>query len=280
MLQNNVKVRDPLIVVIMAGGLGKRMQSDLPKVLHMLAGLPILLRVIRAAMGLLSSGEDLSKIMIIVGKYYPIIKEIVDKYLSKEEQRFIEYVFQNEPKGTGHAVQQILPALGGYSLNTKVMVLSGDVPLISTKTLLGLLGTYDFNTSTKAVLISTNLDDPTGNGRIVRDEHNEFVNIVEDKDASPKQKLIKEVNAGIYLFHAGSLLQNLPKINNENAQNEYYLPDVLPLIRDDNEQNNKTRIVSYIMDKEDQYELLNINDPAGLLQAQNIIYRRGLKDSY
>lgn len=277
-MQNNVKVRDPLIVVIMAGGLGKRMQSDLPKVLHRLAGLPILLRVIRAAMGLLSSGEDLSKIMIIVGKYYPIIKETVDKYLSKEEQRFIEYVFQNEPKGTGHAVQQILPALGGYPLNTKVMVLSGDVPLISTKTLLGLLGTYDFNTNTKAVLISTNLDDPTGNGRILRDEQHEFVNIVEEKDANPKQKQIKEVNAGIYLFHAGSLLQNLPKINNQNAQNEYYLPDVLPLIRDDSESNNKSRIVSYIMDKEDQYELLNINDPAGLLQAENVIHRRGLID--
>jgi UDP-N-acetylglucosamine diphosphorylase/glucosamine-1-phosphate N-acetyltransferase len=277
-MQNNVKVRDPLIVVIMAGGLGKRMQSDLPKVLHRLAGLPILLRVIRAAMGLLSSGEDLSKIMIIVGKYYPIIKETVDKYLSKEEQRFIEYVFQNEPKGTGHAVQQILPALGGYPLNTKVMVLSGDVPLISTKTLLGLLGTYDFNTNTKAVLISTNLDDPTGNGRILRDEQHEFVNIVEEKDANPKQKQIKEVNAGIYLFHAGSLLQNLPKINNQNAQNEYYLPDVLPLIRDDSESNKKSRIVSYIMDKEDQYELLNINDPAGLLQAENVIHRRGLID--
>ena len=270
------RIQGPLIVAIMAGGLGKRMQSDIPKVLHILGDAPILVHVIRAALGLFRAGEDLSKIMIIVGKYYPIIKETVDKYLLKDEQRFIEYVFQHEAKGTGHAVQQILPALRGYSSNSKVMVLSGDVPLISTKTLLGLLGTYDLGKNTKAVLITTNLDDPTGNGRILRNELHEFMSIVEEKDANATEKLIKEVNAGIYLFHAGSLLENLPNIRNDNAQNEYYLPDVLPLIRENNNNNNsKNRIVSYILDKEDQYELLNINDPAGLKHAEKLLTRKG-----
>lgn len=256
----------PLIIAIMAGGLGKRMKSDIPKVLHVLGDSPILVHVIRAAINLYRSGEDLIKILIIVGKYAPIIKETLEKYLCKDELRFIEYVFQHEPKGTGHAVQQILPIIKNYSSNAKIMVLSGDVPLISTKTLLGLIGTYEFANKANAVIITTSLENPTGNGRIVRDDEGNFLNIVEEKDANEIQKMIKEVNAGIYLFHSGSLLEQLPKIRNDNAQNEYYLPDVLPLIKDKDH-----RITSYIMDMEDQYELLNINDPEGLKEAESLL---------
>jgi len=253
-----------LMVAIMAGGLGKRMKSDLPKVLHMLGESPILVHVVRAALSLYRSGENLLKVLIIVGKYHLIIKETLEKYLLKDEIKFIEYVLQDVPKGTGHAVQQILPILKEYSI-AKVIVLSGDVPLISTKTLLGLLATYDFAFPTNAVIITTTLDNPTGNGRIVRDKQGEFLHIVEEKDATLNEKLITEVNAGIYLFNAKALIKQLPKIKDDNAQKEFYLPDVLPLLKD-----KGYRIVSYIMDKEDQYELMNINDPAGLKDAEKV----------
>lgn len=252
----------------MAGGLGKRMNSDLPKVLHLLNKQPILVYVIRTAISLSQSGENLSKILIIVGKYATIIKETLNRYLTNNELQYIEYVIQEEPKGTGHAVQQILPVLVNYPQDTRVMVLSGDVPLINPKTLLGMLATYDYRIDAEAVIITTHLKDPTGNGRILRDAAGDFVRIVEEKDCiNDIERQIKEINAGIYLFRLASLSHYLPLIKNDNAQHEFYLPDVLPLLTESG------RIVSYIMDGDDQYQLLNINDQENLKQAQRFLDR-------
>lgn len=253
----------------MAGGLGKRMKSDIPKVLHMLGDQPILVHVVRSAIGLAKEGENLAKILIIVGKYAPEIAGALEKYLLEDELSYIEYVFQHDPKGTGHAVQQILPSLERYPKSSKVMVLSGDVPLIRTKTLLGLLATYDHHEKAEAVLITTVLDNPTGNGRILRGPDRQFDRIVEEKDATESEKMVTEVNAGIYLFNAQSLCEQLPLIKNDNAQKEYYLPDVLPLLM--RWGNRGGKILSYVLDREDQYELLNINDQEGLREAERKI---------
>jgi bifunctional UDP-N-acetylglucosamine pyrophosphorylase / glucosamine-1-phosphate N-acetyltransferase len=260
----------PLIVAVMAGGLGKRMKSDLPKVLHLLNGVPILVYVIRAAIGLKKSGEDLVKIIIIVGKYGPIIQQTLNQYLLKDELRLIEYVYQDEPKGTGHAVQQVLPILKSYSENSKVMVLSGDVPLITVGTLLGLLATYDSKPKTvDAAMITTVLENPVGNGRVLREGNS--IRIIEEKDCqSDEERNIKEVNAGIYLFNAGSLLRHLPFIKNDNAQKEYYLPDVLPRMQQARSSTDPV-VLCYLLETESQYELLNINDPEGLEVARKCL---------
>lgn len=284
----------PLNIVIMAGGLGKRMKSDLPKVLHPVNKIPILVHVIRVALSLANLGSDsrskdhtkasyndenLQRIFIIVGKYAPIIQQTLNEYLMPNELRYIDYVYQMEPMGTGHAVQQVLPFLAGYPEDSKVLVLSGDVPLITKETLLGLLATYDYYDDAEAVLITTDLDNPTGNGRIIRDNQGLFRGIVEEKDCTEQEKRIKEVNAGIYLFNCGSLLSELPYISNNNAQHEYYLPDVLPLIMSNGARakasglkvSGRGRVVSFILDKSNQYELLNINDQEGLREAQRVL---------
>ncbi|MDF1653859.1 MAG: bifunctional UDP-N-acetylglucosamine diphosphorylase/glucosamine-1-phosphate N-acetyltransferase GlmU [Coxiellaceae bacterium] len=200
-----------LNVVILAAGKGKRMISDIPKVLHKLAGVPMLERVVRTAEKLNPKG-----IQVIYGNGGSKVRETLD-YLP------VEWVPQEEQLGTGHAVMQALPAIDD---GDQVLVLYGDVPLISDETLSLLLN----NTANNALgLVVTELEEPAGLGRIIRNELGNIVAIVEHKDANEQQLLIREINTGILTTSAANLKRWLPMLENSNAQDEYYLTDIVSL---------------------------------------------------
>ncbi|HWK71596.1 MAG TPA: bifunctional UDP-N-acetylglucosamine diphosphorylase/glucosamine-1-phosphate N-acetyltransferase GlmU [Burkholderiaceae bacterium] len=202
-----------LNIVILAAGLGKRMQSNLPKVLHPLAGKPMLSHVLDNARKL---GPD--RIVVVVGHGADQVKQAF------AGQGDIQFALQSPQQGTGHAVQQAVPLLLDGA-GSATLVLYGDVPLVQAETLQGLL---DARAGGTAVL-TENLSDPTGYGRIVRDGTGQVLRIVEHKDASEDERAIKEVNTGILAAPTGQLIDWLSRIDNDNAQGEYYLTDIIGL---------------------------------------------------
>lgn len=206
-----------LNVVILAAGLGKRMQSDLPKVLHPVAGRPMLGHAIEAARQL-----DPQRIVIVVGHG---AQRVQDAF---KDQADLVFVTQSPQNGTGHAVQQALPQLDA-GVQSTTLVLYGDVPLVQSATLQRLRAACD---SGLAILTET-VADPTGYGRILRDADGQVTGIVEDKDASPQQRTITEVNTGILVASTARLADWLARIDNNNAQGEYYLTDIVALAVND-----------------------------------------------
>ena len=206
-----------LATVILAAGKGKRMKSDLPKVLHPLNGRPMIHYVIDVAETI---GSE--KIVLIIGHQKKRVIEAT-------RDRNVEYVSQDEQFGTGHAVQQTEPLFKNYSGN--ILVLSGDVPLLTAQTIQN-LGEVHIKEKPLASLLTAQMDDPTGYGRIVRDDSGFVRKIVEHKDADSETLKIKEINVGIYLFEGRELFKTLPMIKNNNSQGEYYLPDVVKIYVD------------------------------------------------
>lgn len=206
---------NPLAVTILAAGKGTRMESDLPKVLHKIGGKPMLSHVIQRAVEL-----GAQKIISIIGYQHKLVKETI----ANEPTRF---AIQLDQLGTGHAVLQCASELSEF--NGSVLVLSGDVPLISLNTLQNLLNTHNRSDS-KATLLSAIVNDATGYGRVIRNSIGNLDRIVEHKDANQNELNVKEMNAGIYVFDCRTLFELLPQVGNNNSQGEYYLPDVLSLI--------------------------------------------------
>ena len=240
-----------LHVLILAGGLGKRMQSTLPKVLHKLNGKPMLVRVIETAK-LLSP----KTFYLIVGKYEPIIRETLEQYMSLEN---IVFVKQSEALGTGHAVQCALPELAKLERHDKVLILSGDVPLLKEDSMRSLL------TKDPVTLLTTKYDDPTGYGRIVTNSANQFIKIVEQKDCNEDEKNIQIINAGVYAFEVGILCDHLPKLDNNNTQQEYYLTDIFEIIlRDD-----QATIDAIELPMHKNLELIGVNTKEQLEELEN-----------
>jgi bifunctional UDP-N-acetylglucosamine pyrophosphorylase/glucosamine-1-phosphate N-acetyltransferase len=203
-----------LSIVILAAGQGTRMHSDVPKVLHPLAGRPLLQHVIETAQMLTSD-----PIHVVYGHG----GERVPKALGHLHARWVE---QAEQLGTGHAVQQVIPALGDQGL---VLVLYGDVPLISAETLNRLVSAAGDD---RLALLTVKLDNPAGYGRIVRNASGEVVRIVEQKDASDEELAISEVNTGILSAPSAHLRRWLENLRDDNAQREYYLTDVIAMAVD------------------------------------------------
>ena len=206
-----------LEIVILAAGKGTRMRSDKPKVLHTLAAKPFLFHVLDRALELKAD-----KIHVVVGHGAQMVKDAVNASTAYQGLE-ITYVAQTEQLGTGHAVQQAFPHLGDTG---KTLILYGDVPLTSTQTLQTLLDGFD---DEQMGLLTVNFDDPTGYGRIIRDSENRITGIVEQKDASPEQLAIKEVNSGIMAVNNAHLAHWLPSLSNDNAQQEYYLTDIIAM---------------------------------------------------
>lgn len=201
----------PLHVVILAAGQGSRMKSALPKVLHPIAGRPMLHHVIATAKQL---GAE--KIHTVIGHGAEKVRETTD-------EATVNWVTQSEQLGTGHAVAQALPDLPD---DARVLVLYGDVPLTRHETLDGLVGTLDDDT---LGLLTVTMDNPQGYGRIVRNADGKVQSIVEQKDASEEQQQIREVNTGILAVSAKHLKNWLPTLSNSNAQGEYYLTDIIAM---------------------------------------------------
>ena len=195
-------------VVILAAGMGKRMQSDLPKVLHALAGKPLLLHVIDTARSL-----SPQRCCIVYGHG----GDLVPQQLAEDD---LHFALQEPQLGTGHAVTQALPVLDDTQ---PTLVLYGDVPLTTSATLQKLVAAAG---NDKLAVLTVDLDDPTGYGRIVR-EQNKIVRIVEQKDANETERLIQEVNTGILIAPTIHLKNWLAKLSNNNAQGEYYLTDII-----------------------------------------------------
>lgn len=206
-------------VVILAAGKGKRMNNpNLPKVLVEFNNRPLLDYVVELSLSLRPK-----QIIVIVGHH----KEKVIEYLSKFNSNIIDFAEQNEQLGTGHAVQQAEPNISNEV--NDILILSGDVPLLTENTLNEFIRMHNFCSSDASVLSSIS-QIPNGYGRIVRDLEGRFSRIVEEKDASEDEKQIKEINSGIYIINKHLLFQALKSVHNNNAQNEFYLTDVISIL--------------------------------------------------
>jgi bifunctional UDP-N-acetylglucosamine pyrophosphorylase / glucosamine-1-phosphate N-acetyltransferase len=198
-------------VVILAAGLGKRMRSALPKVLHPLAGKPLLAHVLDTA-----KAVGAERIVTVYGHGGALVRDA----LADAECVWVE---QAQQLGTGHAVMQAMPQVADMD---RVLVLYGDVPLISTETLMRLL---DVASQTDLAILTADVPDPAGYGRILRDAYGQVTGIVEEKDATPAQRAVTEINTGFLVADRACLDHWLARIGNDNVQGEYYLTDVTAL---------------------------------------------------
>ncbi|MFT4647936.1 MAG: bifunctional UDP-N-acetylglucosamine pyrophosphorylase/glucosamine-1-phosphate N-acetyltransferase [Planctomycetota bacterium] len=213
-------------LVILAAGKGTRMKSALPKVLHPLCGRSMLGWVMQSALAV-----DPDRVVIVVGHGAEAVQAEAEKEAQELGLRGLEIVVQEEQKGTGHAVQVAAPALGPDP--DIVLVLAGDMPLIRGDSIEELVRAQKEVGSDSMVVLTAELDDPHGYGRIVRDANDALHAIVEQKDASAEQLEICETNTGVYAFSGKRLLLDLPRLGTSNAQGEYYLTDLVGLAVDD-----------------------------------------------
>ena len=227
-------------IVIMAAGKGTRMMSDIPKVIHKIAGKTLLNHVINTSIKL-----NPEHIVVVVGYKANKVQESVN-------EKTIKFSLQRDQKGTAHAVIQTKEHLEKFQGHT--LVLSGDVPLIHHKTLETLIK-KQINENLSASVLTADFEDPTGYGRVIRDDDDNLKKIKEHKDCSDEQLKIKEINSGIYIFNNELLFRLLPKIENNNAQSEYYLPDVLTMIVE-----NKGRIGLEKINDITEIQGINTND--------------------
>jgi UDP-N-acetylglucosamine diphosphorylase/glucosamine-1-phosphate N-acetyltransferase len=241
-----------LVITILAGGRGKRMKSDLPKVLHLVANVPMIIRILKQI--LLLNPE---KIIIVVGDFKDQIQETIEKYIELNTLN-IQYALQEIPQGTGHAVLQTLDLLQDTDIN---LIVNGDNPLLTCKTLKEILNS--FNKGLQITAIES--PNPFGCGRIIV-ENAIFQKIVEEKDCTNEERQINIINCGIYLANGNILKKYIPQIKNNNMSKEYYITDIVELYKNDN------NIVSlHILDDSKDLEMVNINTKDELDRINKII---------
>jgi len=248
-----------LDVLILAAGLGTRMRSDLAKVLHRLDGRPLINYVSRAATALAPQ-----KIYIVIGHQGEDVKAAV---LAELDDRQAAFVVQEKQLGTGDAVNSAREFLQGR--DSTLLVLSGDVPMIRPETLAALVQQHHRHRGKGAActILTVKLSDPTGYGRIVRDDAGLFERIVEQKDATDVIRQINEINSGIYCFDTQKLFAALLSVRNHNLQGEYYLTDVPSLMREAGED-------VAIFPHSDSNEIEGVNNRAQLADLERILNRR------
>lgn len=240
--------------IILAAGKGTRMKSDLPKVMHPISGMPMIEHVVRSVEKL-----GVEEIFVVTGHG----AEIVENHF---EPGRVQFVRQNEQLGTGHAVLQVAPYL--EEKKGKTLVLAGDTPLLTSSTLKDLISTSNVWDERKTIVLSTVVSDPTGYGRILHETGVFSVSkIVEEKDATPREKRIQEVNTGIFCFDNQILFDYLPKVKNDNQQQEYYLTDIVEFLNADGHQVCSLR-------REDPCEFIGVNDCFQLTRAEEVHQKR------
>jgi bifunctional UDP-N-acetylglucosamine pyrophosphorylase / glucosamine-1-phosphate N-acetyltransferase len=238
--------------LILAAGKGTRMNSDLVKVLHPVAGRPMLDYVLTLA-GQMGSSRN----VVIIGHQAEIVE---DRYGS----RGLTFVYQREQLGTGHAVLQARDAFAGY--RGTILILCGDVPLLQISTVCDLMDCHRASGAAITVL-TTLLEDPFGYGRVVKDKEGNVLGIVEHRDATEEQKKIREINTGIYCAENPFLFEAVSRIGNDNAQKEYYFTDIFAIAR-----RMGVRTASLIAP--DPGEVMGINSQDDLARATRIVEER------
>ncbi len=237
-----------LEVIILAAGQGTRMKSSLPKVLHPLAGRPLLEHVITTALALQPTA-----VHVVVGHGAEQVREQLAQFP-------VNWIIQHEQLGTGHGVLQAVPAL---SPDSTVLVLYGDVPLIGTETLAALVAAA----ATDPALLTARVADPAGYGRILRNAAGALTGVAEHKDATAAQLEINEINTGLLAAPARDLIDYLPKVGNNNKQGEYYLPDILSMAVEEGRTVATCQAAS-------ELEVLGVNDRVQLNQLEREYQRR------
>jgi UDP-N-acetylglucosamine diphosphorylase/glucosamine-1-phosphate N-acetyltransferase len=208
--------------VILAAGKGTRMNSDLPKVLHAIAGKPMLWHVIKTVSQLLPE-----KIFVIVGHKSDMVRRKMSQIMKKSRSVTIRFVKQERLLGTADAVKSVIPLLKKFDGN--IIIMCGDTPLIKPKTLSGLLDVHNEQNNI-LTLLTANLGNPHGYGRIIRDNNGNVLRIDEELDLSEEQKQIKEINSGIYCINNKILLKSIGKIKKNPRKQEFYLTDIVKVI--------------------------------------------------
>ncbi len=252
-----------IAIAILAAGRGTRMKSDLPKVLHELGGRTLVERVLHSCREI-----EISRRLIIIGYRGELVKQSLighQEIPENPESPALEFVEQTEQLGTGHAIQQLLPHLQGFQGD--LLVLNGDVPLLRAETIKQLMAIHTQHQNS-ATILTANLPNPQGYGRVFTDSQNLVQQIVEDRDCTTEQKQNQRINAGVYCFHWPHLEKILPDLKADNDQKEYYLTDTVS-------------ILSPVMavDVEDYQEILGINDRKHLAAASDILQTR-VKDKW
>ena len=247
-----------LVVLVLAAGLGTRMKSARAKVLHELGGLPLITYVCRTAQSL---GPE--KIYVVVGHQASEVEQAVQTEVGDRAA----FVTQTEQRGTGDAVMAAQSQL--ENSDSLVLVLSGDVPLIRQATLADFISQHRASKAACSIL-SVRLENPTGYGRIVRDESDCFLRIMEQKDATPEQQTLKEINSGIYCFDARKLFAALKRVEPSNQQGEYYLTDVPQILLANGE---KVNVQLYVNAR----EVSGINTRAELAEFENLMRRSTIR---
>ena len=239
-------------VVVLAAGQGTRMKSSLPKVLHPIAGRPMIERVLETA-----NAVNPSTITLIVGYKAELVRDRLGK------RQIMEFALQEPQLGTAHALQQAEPMLAGRS--GSLILLSGDVPLLRPNTLKRLLETHR-GSGAAATVVTATVDRPYGYGRIVR-TRGRIARIVEERDASPTQRQIKEINSGIYAFDLGPLFDALRGIASQNAQGEFYLTDLIAIYR-----RRKLPVETLLV--ENAQEIRGINSRSELAEVSRLVRQK------
>jgi UDP-N-acetylglucosamine diphosphorylase/glucosamine-1-phosphate N-acetyltransferase len=242
-----------LVITIMAAGEGKRMNSDVPKILHKFNSIPMLIRIIIESYKLYPK-----KIIVITGKYDKLIKNTINEYFSEDNHDILDniiFVQQHNPNGTGDAIKSTLEH---YTNNDNVLILNGDMPLVSYTLLKKFISSENKDSLYSieiAKLLVAQLDNPYGYGRILYNNNNDFIGIKEEKDCSIQEKKITVTNVGIYYFNANILKKYIPLINNNNSQKEYYLTDIIKIMR----QYSDINIETYQIEEELKYQIMGVN---------------------
>ena len=258
-MENLSNEQPALDVLVLAAGLGTRMRSNLAKVLHRLDGRPLVNHVCRTATALAPR-----KIYVVIGHQGEDVKRAVLEELDEEHAAF---VWQKEQLGTGDAVNSAREFLENE--DSTLLILSGDVPMIRAETLAALVQQHRNHRGKGAActILTVKLDDPTGYGRVVRDDGGLFEKIIEQKDASQTERQINEINSGIYCFDTKKLFAALSSVQNDNSQGEYYLTDTPALLR------NAGEAVS-VYQHTDAREVSGINNRVELADLERVLSRR------
>jgi bifunctional UDP-N-acetylglucosamine pyrophosphorylase/glucosamine-1-phosphate N-acetyltransferase len=245
----------------MAAGLGTRMKSNCAKVLHKLDGRPIVSHVCKVAFALEPKG-----VFVIVGHQADDVRAVIEKDFASAKAQ-LAFVHQREQRGTGDAVMAAESNLAGE--NRTVLILSGDVPLVRAQTLTRLIEKHR-STGAACTILSVRLENPTGYGRMIRDDAGGFAKIVEQKDATDDERQVREINTGIYCFESAKLVAALARIKPNNQQGEYYLTDVPAILKSDGDQ-----VAIHLHN--DAREVSGVNTRAELAEFENLVRRNTIR---